>query len=159
MTNVAPGPTPAPAPAPAPAPTPKSKAQCTGEEAVHYYAAYKSASQLCSTAEAKYETLASEALTVAARNHYSAEALAAARDVFLLDNEYLAWSTEGALILPPDAATVQKILDGVTALSATIAQDANATRIGSLLAEGLGIFAKLSAPAAAPAPAGQGAAA
>lgn len=108
--------------------------------------AYQAASDLSSTAQNKFETLASNALTAVDRSNYRANALAAARDVELLDNQYRAFLNGEADINPPDDATVALIQATTAELAATVASDDKAAAILDLLNQGMNTFADLHVP-------------
>lgn len=118
--------------------------QCTSDQQLAYLNAYLAAGDLMGAAQAKFDTLADEALTDVDRSSYMASSLEIQRDLELLKNQYRAFTSDTANINPPDAPTVQKIQGDATALAAIIASTNTVNSILTTLADGKDAFDALN---------------
>jgi hypothetical protein len=123
----------------------KSASQCTEEEAMRYIQAHFATVELIAEAFGKYDILATDAQTAAARGDFRARALEAGRDLELLKSKRRAFMADVAAINPPSEATVLQAEERAAALADIIASEANASAILDLTTKGLTAFNKIHA--------------
>jgi hypothetical protein len=125
--------------------TAKTRSQCTAEEALRYLQHYFATVDLIAEALGKYEVLATDASTAAARSSFRAQALEAERDLELLKNQRRAFLAEEAAIKPPSDAAVATAEERTASLAEILAKEANSAAIIALATKGLAAFNKIHA--------------
>ena len=123
----------------------KTRSQCSPDEALSYLQQYFATVDLIAEALGKYEILASDAQSAAARSAFRAQALEAQRDLELLKNQRRAFLANEAAIKPPSAATVAEAEQRTAALAQILAKEANASAVRALATKGLATFNKIHA--------------
>jgi hypothetical protein len=121
----------------------KSIDDCTADETVRYLKDYFATVDIINEALGKYETLATNATTVADRSNFRALALEASRDLELLKNRRLAFLSGGAAVQPPSQAQVDKAQQLSEKLAKIAAKEAQAKAIIKIATDGLSAFNKL----------------
>lgn len=120
-----------------------TRSQCSADEALRYVQQYFATVDLIAEALGKYEILATDALSAAARSTFRARALEAQRDLELLKNQRRAFLADQAAIKPPSAATVAEAEQRTAALAQILAKEANASSIITTATKGLAAFNKI----------------
>src|ERR1700738_3650597 len=123
----------------------KSIDECTADETVRYLKEYFATVDIVNEALGKYDTLATNAITVADRSRFRALALEADRDLELLKNQRLAFLTQDATVQPPSQAEVDKAQGLADELAALVAEESQAKAIIKIATDGLNAFNQLNA--------------
>jgi hypothetical protein len=118
----------------------KLYANCSDAERLAYLNAYLATGDVESVAQAKFDTLADNALNDVDRSSYMASSLETQRDLELLKNQYRAFVSGASPVTPPDDDTVRRIQDSAAALAKVIATTETAGAILTILTQAKSAF-------------------